>query len=309
MKKIAFFILMLVAGSTLLFTGCKDPKPTEVKPTISFAVGDEYVSSDVTVPAGSEIRIGLNAEANANSGAKLTNLKMVRHFVNLNNNQTIEWDSSFSVNNYSIDFLITTYQEEGTDTFVFTITDEKGEKAEVTLDVTTEITYGPLNKWEDKKLGDQNNTIGSSFASLDGTVYSLEQAKENSEKIDFVYFYGATNKATLCAPSDEAAAQVYNNPNNGVATWGTRNATLFKATEVTAEQFDAIPDDNDTQVIAFATGADQPKINKLDDEGAPVVLGFETVSGKKGLIKIQEIVQGNSIGTAGHIMITVKVQQ
>ncbi len=309
MKKLFLSFLAIATASTLLLTGCQDPEPTDVKPTISFETGADYISADATVEAGSTFMLGINADANDNSGANLTKLTMVRHFVSINAEQTITWDTTINVATYSIDFQVTAYNEEGTDSFIFTITDAEGETAEVSLDITTEITYGPLNVFEDITLGDKDNAIGSSFASLDGTVYTLAEAKENSDKIDIVYYYGATNKATICAPSDPTAAEVYNNPDVGVASWATRNATKFIETTVTADEFDAIPADNDTQVIEIATGADQSLVTNLDHDGAPVVLGFETATGKKGLIKVQQVAVGSGLTTPGYIIITVKVQQ
>ncbi len=305
MKKFALILMTLVVGSTLLFTGCQDPDPVEVKPTISFETGADFTSTDVTVEANTQLLFGINADANENSGSALAKLTLVRHFVNLTQDQTIEWDTVINVNTFSINFEVSAYPVEGTETFIFTITDADGETAEVSLDVTTEITYAPINVWENIKLGDQDNTIGSSFASIDGTTYTLAEASENSNKIDFVYYYGATNRATICSPSDETAVQVY----SSIENWETRNGTTFKETTVTPEEFDAIPADNDTQVIELATGADLPKINRLDDDVAAEVLGFITEEGKMGLIKIEEIKVGSGLGTPGHIIITVKVQQ
>ena len=302
MKKLLFLFISMVFGASVLLTGCTDPEPEEVMPTISFQVGADYISSNATVEVNSVVKIGIDADANENSGALLTKLNVQRAF----GSQTSSFDTIISVNTFSIDFLLTAFPEAGSETVTFTITDAEGETASINLILTTEIT---LNFFEEVTLGDQDNAIGSSFASIDGTVYSLAEAMANSEKIDFVYFYGATNKATLCAPSDDAAAQVYNNATTGVAMWATRNATKFIATETTAEEFDAIPVDNDTQVITLATGAELSLINNLDHADAPKVLGFITAAGKSGLIKITEITVGNGLTTPGHIIITVKVQQ
>lgn len=307
MKKLTLILLAFVAGSTLLFTGCQDPEPTEVKPTISFETGADYVSTDVTLEAGSEFKIGINADANENSGAMLTNLKMVRHFVNLQADQTITWDSTFNVNTYSIDFLVNAYDEEGTDTFIFTITDAEGETAEVSLDVTTEITSGPINEFTDITLGDEQSATGSSCASLDGTVYSLADAKENADQIDFMFYTGANDGCTVASPNDENAALVFNNTTVGLETWAHRNDTKLTATEMTAEEFDAV--ENDAVVVELATGADQTRITGLEEDGAPVVLAFVTEAGKNGLIKIIEVNDANLVGAPGSIIITIKVQE
>ena len=151
-----------------------------------------------------------------------------------------------------------------------------------------------------KILGAQGSSTGSSFASIDGTVYKIADAKANAAKIDWLYFYGATNLATLASPNDAAAASVFNDPTNGLATWSVRNNTLFK--KVTGPvDWNGIVNDS-LIMIETASGVTNSKINSLVVNN---YLSFITASGKKGMIKV-EAINGNDSGT---ITISVKVQQ
>ena len=164
-----------------------------------------------------------------------------------------------------------------------------------------EVTGDPIITYSDKILGSYDNTSdGSSFASIDGTVYSWTDASSNSEKIDLVYFYGATNEATIAAPDDSDAESVFDFSN-----WTTQNSTKFGTTTLTASDFDAV--DDDIEIKEEATDLTASKVNQLSVDD---VIAFETAStssnpSKKGLIKINSITTGSD----GTIDITVKVQE
>jgi hypothetical protein len=151
-----------------------------------------------------------------------------------------------------------------------------------------------------KILGSYQSTTGSSFASIDGSVYTLAEAKANSAKVDFLYWWGATTSATIGAPDDDNAAVVYNNPTNGIPTWATKNPTRFTTTTASAADFDSYVDD--TEIIAAATGADETRIGSLT---VGDVIAFMTASGKYGMIKVTDI----AAGADGQITIDVKVQE
>jgi len=107
----------------------------------------------------------------------------------------------------------------------------------------------------------------------------MDDAKTNSTLIDFVYYYSASNYATLAAPDDGEAASFYSG-GNGLATWTSRNSTRFKVTSLTADDFDRVYDDipiitNSVgasatslhhlgigNVLAFVTDADKPEVQK-----------------------------------------------
>ena len=209
-------------------------------------------------------------------------------------------DSTFSSDTYSIDFNVIAASQTGTVKFTFKITAADGESSEISLSITT--TAGPITSCSQKILGSYDNTTtGSSFASADGTVYSLADAKTNTAKIDWMYYYGSvSNLATLVAPIDATASSVFSGT-NGPANWTVRNNTkLAKVTLPAGVTWDNIT--TDAEIIPLATGLTETKVNMLT---VGQIVSFKTVTGKMGLIKIEAI----SGTTAGSLTYSVKVQQ
>jgi hypothetical protein len=298
MRKLVYlFAVILLAGATFMTSCNKEDEPQDLNPTINFKGGAGYVSQDATLETLEAFTIGITAQANATSQKNLSNLKITRTF---DNQVWFEWDSAIDVNFYSIDVNFLALNVEGTERVEFTITDKDGEQAKISLNITTESAAGPINFYTQKILGSYQSATGSSFASIDGTVYNLADAKANADKIDWLYFYGATNAATLAAPDDDDAADVFNDATNGLQTWSVLNDTRFKKVS-TAIDWDAVTDD--TIIVQETTdGVDQTKINQI---AVGDILGFVAANGKHGLIKIDNIVAGAD----GTIEISVKVQQ
>jgi 5-hydroxyisourate hydrolase-like protein (transthyretin family) len=265
-------------------------------PTINFKGGADYISQDATLGTLQQFKIGINALSNSLSQTHLDNLNITRIF---DNTAWFSWDTAIDVTAYSIDVNLLALNVEGVEKIEFTITDKDGKTAKVSLNITTESSAGPINSFTDKILGSYNSNIGASFASLDGTVYSLADAKANSEKIDWVYFYGAVSAATIASPNDVDAQAVYNHPINGIQTWDIRNDTKFRKVIDNIEWNDIT---DDSILIEQCVGADQTKINQL---AVGDLISFVAANGKTGMIKIDNIVAGAD----GTIDISVKVQQ
>ena len=301
-NRIFLFLSILIAGMTF-FTSCSESDPVEpqdVKPTINFIGGTGYISANATVPAGSIIKMGVNAFANATSGAKLVKLTITRVF---NNFPTIALDSVINVSSYTLSFNTEARSEIGPETWFFKITDKDNQTNEISLTITTEATAGPINTFSMKILGAQNAVTGSSFASIDGSVYTLAEAKANQTHVDLMYYSGDTDFETIAAPDDPHAAEIFTHATNGLQKWDTKNATRFKLiTE--AVDWDAIT--NDAVIVQqAASGVTESRITKPGGLAAGKYLSFIAASGKKGIIKIDNIVTGKT----GEITISVKVQQ
>jgi len=299
MKKRLSIVFGLLAAGMLMFTSCSDDstEPGDINPSMTFVGGTGYTSGDVTFTTGTEFTVGINAFSSTESNAKLTNFKVTRVF---GNKPEVVLDSTFNKDQFSIDMIFNANAEVGTENFIFLITDKDGKTKQLNFVVTTQSAAGPINTFSMKIMGAQQSTTGSSFASIDGSVYSLADAKTNAIKVDWLYFYGATNHATLAAPDDADAATIFNNATNGLQEWAVLNPTRFK--KVTdAIDWDNI--NNDAVIVAqTATGVTLTKANEL---AASDVLAFVTATGKKGLIKVNSI-SGTATGT---ITISVKVQQ
>jgi len=301
MKRVFFVLIAFVLTSVTLFTSCTDDgdDPVNLPPTISFVAGSGFISANATVDLNSPFVVKVLMQSNTTSGAKLTGLNVKRIFAN----QTVG-DTTFTIstNDASVTMEITfiSVNEVGEENIEFEVVDKDGQKASASLKITTAASAGPIDSWTEKILGSYDDATGSSFASVNGIVYTLEQAFTNQSLIDWMYWWGASTSATIGAPDDVNAALVFNEGAYQLANWTTKNATRFKTTTVTAAAFDAMTDDSD--IVDIATGADQTRIPELDPDE---VIAFITVTGKKGLIKVRAI----ETGAAGTMTLDVKVQQ
>lgn len=287
MRKTTFILALLISGIAFISSCTKDTTP----PTINFLGGAGYTSSDATIDAGSSVKIGITATSGT---AKLASLEIEA----VHNNTPVQlYDTTFSSDTYSRDFTFTV-DEVGETKLIFTITDKDGETAEVFLTITANAVNNIVT-YTEKILGSYDNSAyGSSFASVDGTVYKIADASANSAKIDWMYFYGVSNQATIAAPDDADAATIFTGT-NGLQNWTTKNATRFrKVTE--GAVWDNITTSAD--IAALATNTTETKANQLLVGN---IVAFKTVSNKLGLIKITDI----ETGGAGSIKYDVKVQQ
>jgi hypothetical protein len=260
-----------------------------VDPTINFLGGAGYTSTDKTISVGSDVKIGITAQSGS---AKLSGLKITATHNNIPQELL---DTTFSSDTFTRDYIIT-IDNLGDTRLTFTISDKDGGSAEASLVITA---VGAISTYTQKILGSyDNSTYGSSFASADGTVYKIKDARDNSTKVDWLYFYGVTNQATLAAPDDADAATIFDGT-NGLQTWAKLNATRFRIVTEGAV-WDNISTAADIET--YATNTTLTKANMLE---VGDIVAFRTEAGKLGLIKVTEIVSGG----AGTITYDVKVQQ
>jgi len=287
-------VLLLVMAGVSFFSSCTTEEEN-LSPTITFVTGSGYVSSDATLNAGEAFTVNISATANSTSGAKLTNLKVVR---TIGSNPVTVADENIDLSSFTSEVNANAAFIAGVEKWTFTVTDANGETAEISLNITTNAG-GEISTFTQKILGSYNSSYGSFFASADGSVYSQTQAYDNQSKVDWCYFYGVENAATIAAPDNDEAKTVYHSATYGLQNWTTLNATLFGKVEL-PDEWDNIV--TDAQIVAVAGNCTESKINQI---AVGDVLAFKTVSGKLGLIRVTDIATGN----AGSITYNVKVQQ
>ena len=293
-KAIKFFILVMMAGS-VVFTACNKDDDTEPvqKPVINLVDSTGYISADATVEVDSVFKVIVYVAENPDSKKNIATLRVVRTFNNIPNTTDIPVNESSAY--LTIEF--TAAGVVGVENIQFTAIDNDGQSSATSIVITTVETPGPIDTYTMKILGSYDNlTHGSSFATIDGTVYKIADATLNQAKIDFLYWFGASTSATLASPADDASPTVY----PAVGTWTTRNDTKFQETTVTAAEFDQI--NNDAAIIAAATGASESKIGELSVDD---VLGVIAADGRFALVKVTAI----EAGAAGTITLDIKVQQ
>ena len=293
MKKLNLLFALLLMASLPFFTSCGKDEKAATPPTIMLNAAPGYTSTDVTVPAGTALKVGVISKS---SGAKLTKLSVI---ATLNGTPSTIYDTTFSTDTYNSTYNFKAASIVGTVKFTFKISAADGESAEASISITT--TAGSIKTYSQKVLGSYDATIGSSFASADGVVYSLADAKANAAKIDWMYYYGSSSSATLVAPIDATASTVFGG-SNGPANWSVKNDTkLAKVTLPSGVTWDNIS--TDAEIIPLAsTGLSETKASTLT---VGQIVAFKTITGKMGLIKV-EAITGTS---AGSITYSVKVQQ
>jgi hypothetical protein len=293
MKKISFLTAIILIAFIGFFSGCET---TKTGPTLQFFGGD-YIDDDVTVEPGAILAFSWLA---TKGDGNLASFTIERDGSAL----TGYPDEDIPNDNYQGTKELEALSNEGVYVYKFTVTDNNDLSASESFNITVEQTGGPINTWT-KTLGAHQSATGSSFASITGDVYQMDDAKAHSALIDFLYYYGANNHATLAAPDDATAATVFNNANNGLATWSTKNSTKFKTTSLTTAEFDAIA--NDLLITSNATGAtDSYKKDLTEGNVIAFITDADKTGGSKmGLIKIVSIADE----AAGTMEISVKVQQ
>ncbi len=198
---------------------------------------------------------------------------------------SITWIAPYEIGTYSIEVSVSDgYGGNAIDEGTLSV-----------VDVSDEIDF-----WQMRTLGSWSSMIGASFATINGMVYTLDQAFANQALIDFMYWWGASTSATIGAPDDANANLIYNTGPYALSNWTTKNATRFKTTSLTPAQFDAVTNAN--QCIDHAAGANQTRIGTL---AVDQVIAFKTVTYKHGLIKVKNIITGSD----GSITIDIKVQK
>ncbi|MCX7863394.1 MAG: hypothetical protein N2449_10415 [Bacteroidales bacterium] len=290
MKKLMSLALLVLAGAAL-FTSCKKD---ETVPAPEITVTNNKVEYNITATADTTITFNVTVKAEGEID-QFTIKKIVGSTETSYGNPTGFAGKTDYVYNFQETFTpAMTYPIS----FKFKVVDKEGQEASITVTVKKITTGGqgtPFGQFQTYTvtLGAQNHTTGSSFASSNGNVYTLSQAAQNSALIDFMYYYGATNLATLAAPGDAQTSAVY----SAVSNWQTKNNTKFVKNPTI--NFDNLSATTDISGVTF--GSDT-KANQL---AANNIIAFKTDAGKIGFIKVNSITGTND----GTINITVKVQQ
>ena len=288
MKRFNLSTLAVIGFAAIVgLSSCGEDETATPKPTVTLTAP---TSESVTLSAGSSITITFEA-ASENELSKVTIAKGGTNLL----------DSTIAKNTKSITISKTyTVGASGTETYAITATDKENQVTTKTVTVTIN-TSAQINAYSAKLLGGQSNsTSGSFFKSTTGDVLSQADAKAASASVDFLYFFGSSNAATIAAPADADAQTIYNNSNTGIQTWATKNNTGFYASNLTSADFDAL---NSTAALdALTTGSASTKSNQLANGQ---VFGFKTAAGKSGAVRV-----GTVSGTqSGSITIDVKVSK
>lgn len=318
MKQMKYFLaLSLVAILSIGFWSCDpeviDPVEKSKLPTLAIS-SPQSLLFDVT--KGEKITFHIEASANANTK---TDLKEVSF--NATYSAGGSWDTVWNVASADGQLKIVEFDYEVpatvSDGDVITITvSVKDEDALVGTKIYTLNVkdLSGLNTYDGIVLGAQSNaTVGSFFATSTKTIFLVDDAKLNGQStIDFVYFYGDLNTATIASPDND---DVFGNGVGKISSllvqeWTTRNATRFrKIAALTSTEWDVL---TATRIAELYTVASQPiekMANYLSDGsggGPPSFVVFKTAKNKYGIFKVKDI---SSYDKTGTITLDIKVKK
>ncbi|MGB0429964.1 MAG: hypothetical protein ACPGLV_05785 [Bacteroidia bacterium] len=162
-----------------------------------------------------------------------------------------------------------------------TVTVIVAEKSISVVKYTAKLMYVPL-------AGSTNTE--TFFSTDDGDTYSRDDVENTADavspRVDFGYYYGATNMASMASPA--AYPELFQD----LSAWGTKNETLMKISEMDESHFEMIETNADLEMhygMTDMADADGDVINL--EVGNLVAFELDAAKGAKhGFFKVKSIV-------------------
>lgn len=282
MKRTKLFGLMMALVVGMGFTSCSDDEDPFINITVE---GND----PKTLTVGDSLTIKYSVVSS-------DRLDIIEYLIN---DVPVEKVEDFKSNTSHTGSFTITAEEVGTINVTIRVTDRKGKEEPRVIKIEVESN---IESFTAVLMGSQNDAnLGSFFSTVTGEVYTIKPAGENSELIDFAYFYGSINEATISAPDNDDVFGTGDKVFELVTSWATRQKTRFtkiSAENLTVAEFDAADDD---KIITENEAEELSKmVNKLQDGD----LVFFVTADKKGIFKVAKL-----DAEAKTITIDVKVQK
>lgn len=289
MKKFIRSMFVMTAMMSVVLTSCTKEETTETTssaPTVLVNDGVAKISASSQVDS-----IMIDVEASADTNRKIKTLKITRAVSGAATNTIASktYDAK--------DVLYTHYDvikgeiavNDGDKiTYTVTVTDDK--------DNATTGTYvvdiNSIAVSEQILLGAPSNTtnlyrffgVANNFARYKAGASGTELAKDNSAKVDFVYFYNSAGSVGNAIYSPDYNFTAGTGWATEVSTWTSKNKTLYLPTELNQSSFDGLNSSNfftELQTLDFAAGVDRIA-NLVNGQ----VIAYKRADGKRGFILI-----------------------
>jgi hypothetical protein len=280
----SIFLLLLATG-LFLATACKkdenEEPPIDPRPHITFKDTAGYTAADGDFMEGDEVKIGVVATQNTITKKNLSKFTLTQ---NRGGESTVVADESISIVTFNKDYDVV-LEIPGSYSFTARITDEDDNFAEVSFNITVDEAPDPrvnVKKNSGIELGSVNDTVGSFYAAAIETVYRVDAAAENQEKVDFIFWKDhRVHSNSIVSPDNEAIAAVNA---LGIQGWEVKNPTRFIKTDMGVEAFLEIEDKY--LFPEFDAAASVSIANHLENGD---ILFFRTQDGKHGYIRIIDL--------------------
>lgn len=303
MKKINFLFMLMLALTVGIFSSCTDDEidpPTivvTVEGTPSYEKGTEVVYH--LVIAGNEDLFDFWADPSSTGTVApvISNISPTDAFDDL-----VALEFKKNLTKVEFDYTYTIPTSVGVDTEIkitFEVTDKKDNVTKKEMTFTVVSGAGAIDRFTAVLMGAQDNTTDGSFLDVSANNVMLQAAASVAQgSVDMVFYYGVTNKATICAPNDVTVG-------GGAASfalcegWTTKNPTKFGASTVTAAEFTAM---NDDAMLSSISGL---SASLMKDLAVGDIFAFTTVDDKNGLVKVSAL----TAAANGKITLDIVIQK
>lgn len=302
MRKFKFLLFSFVLAGAA-FTSCSKDDVLDVleadKPVVTVSRDGASITTINDKNAGDIVPVTVHFAMGAQDARldkiKITTVMQGQSFVVLDSTLS---EGLFNRADKSLDRAYNIAVGQTLSTVTFETKDVDGRVGSTTITVAPKGTVIPkverLTLYLAGQLNVAANYGGFYSVSID-KVFKLKDAVTNAQLVDFVYYYGATNAATLAPISDQLLNTVAG-IKDVIGQFNVLNATKFA--RATAENYTA-----GTMPAVTFVAEGQTKLAAGD------CLAFKTVLGQSGLIRVVSVNGSSTTGTDRSITIDVKVVQ
>lgn len=229
MKKLG---LLFMAGVVAFgMSSCSSDDEEEVKPTpkFDFITDAGYTSANVTVDAGSLVKIGIDASGSENleSVGVRTQVGSAQESIFPLTSTGDSIITSLKTKDFTFEFEYQAGQLPTNERITVIVKMSNGTQTSKSIVLTVTAPTKPVTEALSRQMGAQNNLDFGSYFSVSENISKLgAEANANPAVIDFVYYYSGSNLATLAAPSTNGLGDIVGN--SSLDNWDPKNKTLFK---------------------------------------------------------------------------------
>jgi len=279
---------------SVLIVGCTEKDEGGNGPVIQLNSGTNLIFSDTIIAPGQLMQFEVSG---SKGNYNITNFLIV---VNGDSSQ-VYYDTGMNVTSFN---WTGTFAKSFNDNEVweFIVRDRYSRSDMVSILIKNDSLDdpGPINTYSDIMLGAQsNNNIGCCFSLNNQLVYFIDEAYENQEIIDLIYYLGEDNE-TIGSPGANIEDGIFPdeyNPGN----WDYQNTTRYIKTNLSPEDFNLIQNDS-LLLVSYVEGEGKRKAKELV---VGDVYSFKTQNTKYGIFLVTEILGSAS----GSVKIDIKIQE
>lgn len=296
-KLLSSFWSLLLLAATVATTSCgtDTEEVTPAAPSITLSAADE-TGTTVNVGEAVTFTVSVNAPGGFN---------VIRVDKTVGTGSTVQFDEETktpgqTVTSFTYNFAYTPTSDEAGQNiyFDFEVVDDAGltstHEFVVTVNEPAILTYQTVLLG-----GQQNSTEGSFYNARDNQVYLMAAAKNNKDKVDLLYYFGANNLATIAAPTDADSHEVFGTTN----LQGMVNATNFVRTTAAFANITTASHISNAWLEQKSGQVDTKVINlKVGD-----VFAFQLADARGYRLGVAEVV-GMDNTTAGSRKITLNIK-